>query len=149
MTEIELPHEEDTKRYCPRLCPYANTFGDTPCILKEDLTEPMIVEGRNFNCDMDCEHTVNDIKEHVKQFLNPLQEVISVVKQPGFFQVYFKHNLCPLWAIREIYGDTWTEWFTGEISVEDGVAKYPIKDALGDAQVEVEKKLKEKKAKDN
>lgn len=140
-----MPHEEETKRYCPKLCPHSNHFGDTPCILKEDLDEPMIVEGRNFNCDQDCKHTVEDINAHVKQFLNPLQKVTSVTKQPGFIQVYFKHSLCPIWAFRQVYGDDWEIYFGSEIFIENEIIRYPLNDALKEAQMEIEKKLKEVK----
>lgn len=146
--DIELPHEEYTKTYCPKLCPFKDTYRDTPCILKEDLDVPIIIEGRNFQCDKDCEHTVEEIKEHARQFLNPFQEIISVVKQSGFVQIYFSHNCCPLWAMRQVYGADWQDWFSPDMSITNGVATYPLRDALGDLQDEVKKKLKEKKLKD-
>lgn len=149
MVDIEMPHEEYTKTYCPRLCPFKDKYFSTPCILKDDLEEPIIVEGRNFNCDKDCEYTAKEIKEHAEQFLNPLQKVMSVTMQPGFVQIYFSHRCCPLWAMREVYGDEWEKWFTKDVTIENGVATYPLLDPLLDLQEEVKKKLKEKKVKNN
>ena len=144
MTEIELPHEETKKVYCPNLCPFAGSYFDTPCILKKELTEPKIIEGRNFNSEKEITMSTNDIQEYIGSRLNPLQKIEGVVKQPNFVQVFFSHNCCPLWAMREVYGPDWQNWFSPEVRVENGQAIYPLIDHLGNVQNNFQYKLKEK-----
>lgn len=142
MTEIELPHEEERKVYCPNMCPFSGTYWDTPCIFNKDLVEPKIIEGRNFVCDKDKTPTIEEISNVINSNLKSTQKMEGVIIQPGYVQTFFSNNCCPLWAMRQIYGDDWMMTFNS-CKVEGGSAVYILHDHLADINTKIQNKINE------